>query len=81
MGRRGKEFGMLDPVSRELGGGFVGENERWCGDVAEIAFDGGNGLDELLPRPGISLSFCHDFGNKRQGESFVRSFVQMVSDD
>lgn len=31
---------MLDPVARQLGRGFVGEDEGRGGDVAEVAFNG-----------------------------------------
>jgi hypothetical protein len=36
---------MLDPVAGKFGCGFVGEDEGRRGDVGEVAFDGGNGLD------------------------------------
>lgn len=48
---------MLDPVARELGGGFVGEHEGGRGDVAEVAFNGCDGLWEC--EIGLLDDFVH----------------------
>lgn len=77
-----EDVGVLDPEARKFGGGFVGEDEGGCGDVAEVASDCCYALEKTfrqIPWGAVLLGLWFAYGEELFEAALLRLCICHVA--